>query len=442
MNVTLGGEGGQNESPSFASLPTGDVCGRTPEPRLQPQPRWLTPNSSFSSRSTMEGDSGQADLDKLNLFFPGEVVQAIQESVPWTLFPCLMPPPDEAGCLRADVDIQMDTASSAPKEVPLAFPFACTLTITGAGRGLKFEVVNLDNLAQPPESVTTLGEWSVKCWVASDDAPTYMFGRIFPISPELTKDDILTGLTVLDDSPTKIVDAIRLPAHVRDDGQTEANMAIRIKFRGPLPDRVSLDYAVYWVRPHTLPVLRCTRCLLFGHGNATCNMRGVCPAGVLPFCGGDHRPANKQCPAYLQAVQVKTAPARGYLLHVGREAEAEGHPPWDLPFQGPPAQELSSPTRHLPCLPAPASQPAPGPAPAKPLSPTVNVVQMVCGCVTPTRPPHCQWILFPKTPKTPTVPPAPDRNPPLNKGTDPPSCRRGLIGRIWSVFPSPYPPIS
>ncbi|KAG0718349.1 hypothetical protein GWK47_052558 [Chionoecetes opilio] len=87
----------------------------------------------------------------------------------------------------------------------LLLPPALLLSLNASSlSGIKFEVANLDNLAQPPESVTMLGEWSVKCWVASDDDPTYMFGRIFPISPELTNDDILTGLTVLDDSPTKL----------------------------------------------------------------------------------------------------------------------------------------------------------------------------------------------------------------------------------------------
>ncbi|KAG0720401.1 hypothetical protein GWK47_048589 [Chionoecetes opilio] len=72
-----------------------------------------------------------------------------------------------------DEDVHMDTISAGPKRSRSPSPSS----------GIKFEVANLDNLAQPPESVTTLGEWSVKCWVASDDDPTYMFGRIFPILP-------------------------------------------------------------------------------------------------------------------------------------------------------------------------------------------------------------------------------------------------------------------
>ncbi|KAG0701133.1 hypothetical protein GWK47_025397 [Chionoecetes opilio] len=50
---------------------------------------------------------------------------------------------------------------------------------------IKFEVANLDTFPAP-ESVTTLGEWSVKCWVASDHDPTYRFGEIFPHLSQLT----------------------------------------------------------------------------------------------------------------------------------------------------------------------------------------------------------------------------------------------------------------
>ncbi|KAG0720021.1 hypothetical protein GWK47_007025 [Chionoecetes opilio] len=278
-----------------------------------------------------------------------------------------------------------------------------TLTITGGGRGIKFEVANLDNLAHPPESVTTLGEWSVKCWVASDDDPTYMFGRIFPVSPEMTNDEILAGLTVLDGSPSVIVSALRLPTPVRD-GESEANMAIRVKFRGPLPDRVSLDNTVYWVRPHTLPVLRCTRCLLFGHGNATCNMKIRCsncsgfhvaegcarPVYCL-FCGDDHRPTYKQCPAYLQAMQVQLLQHEPTCSISDVKRKLRGIHPGTFRPRGPPVREPSSPTRHLPCQPVPgpppACQPNPRPAPCHPMSPSITVVQLAAGCVTPTRPP-------------------------------------------------------
>ena len=191
-----------------------------------------------------------------------------------------------------------------------------TLTITGGGRGIKFEVANLDNLTQPSDLVTTLEEWSVKCWVVTDDDPTYMFARIYPVSPEMSTQEILTNLTILDDAPTQIINVFRLPAFVRK-GQTMTNMAIRIKFRGALSDRITLSSAVYHVRSHTLPVLRCTHYLLFGHSNA-CNGKNHCwrcsgyydsevcsrPESCF-FCDGNHRPIYRQCPAYLQALQLQ-----------------------------------------------------------------------------------------------------------------------------------------
>ena len=126
-----------------------------------------------------------------------------------------------------------------------------------------------------------LPSWSQR-WVVSDDDPTYMFGRICPVSPEMSTQDILTNLTVLDETPTQVIDAFRLPAFVRD-GQMMANMAICIKFKGHLPDRIALNSVMYCVRSHTLPVLRCTRCLLFGLGNISCSGKKHCGR-----CSGYH----------------------------------------------------------------------------------------------------------------------------------------------------------
>ncbi|KAG0725213.1 hypothetical protein GWK47_004764 [Chionoecetes opilio] len=148
-----------------------------------------------------------------------------------------MMPPDDDGRQPAAVD--MDTTSTVPKRSRSPSP---------PSEVSSSRWPTLTTLPTPQSSVTTLGEWSVKCWFASDDDPTYMFGRIFPVSPRNDNDEILAGLTVLDGSPSVIVSALRLPTPVRD-GESEANMAIRVNFRGPLPDRVSLDNAVYWVRP-------------------------------------------------------------------------------------------------------------------------------------------------------------------------------------------------
>ena len=124
-----------------------------------------------------------------------------------------------------------------------------------------------------------------------------MLRRIYPVSPEMFTNTILTNLTIINDCLTQVVDAFTLLAFVWN-GKAMANMVIGIKFRAHLPDRVGFNSAVYCVRCHTLPVLRCcTCCLLFGHSKIRC--------GTCLFCGGNHRPASWQCPAYLQAMQTQ-----------------------------------------------------------------------------------------------------------------------------------------
>ena len=151
-----------------------------------------------------------------------------------------------------------------------------------------------------------------------------------------------------------------------------ANMAIRIKFRGTLPDRIALNSAVYRVRPHTLPVLRCTCCLLFGHGNAFCNGKIRCgrcsgyhdaEACARPetyfFCDGNHCLTYRQCLAYLQALQLQQ------LLHEPDHTITEVkcklrgiHPGSFRPTSSP--EENTAP----PQAPPPASAPQPAPSQA------------------------------------------------------------------------------
>ncbi|MPC74076.1 hypothetical protein E2C01_068421 [Portunus trituberculatus] len=60
----------------------------------------------------------------------------------------------------------------------------------------------------------------------------------------------MTQVTILDGCPTQNVEALRLPDHDKE-GQTVPNLAIHLKFRGPLPERVAIGNMVYHVRPHT-----------------------------------------------------------------------------------------------------------------------------------------------------------------------------------------------
>ncbi|MPC88143.1 hypothetical protein E2C01_083037 [Portunus trituberculatus] len=166
-----------------------------------------------------------------------------------------------------------------------------TLAITGGGQGIKFEVANLVNREQPQE--------------------------IYPVSPKLTKSDIFIQVTILDGCPTQFVDILRLPNYDRGR-QTVLNLAICLKLCGPLPERMAIGSMVYHVRPHTLPVIHCTHCLLFGQGIISCNGHAHCSKcstfhdndGCVRedhslFCSPSYHNTSRQCQAHLQAVQLQ-----------------------------------------------------------------------------------------------------------------------------------------
>ena len=67
-----------------------------------------------------------------------------------------------------------------------------------------------------------------------------MLRRIYPVSPEMFTNTILTNLTVLNDCPTQVVDAFTLPVFVWN-GKAMANMVIGIKFKAHLPDRAGFN---------------------------------------------------------------------------------------------------------------------------------------------------------------------------------------------------------
>ncbi|MPC81380.1 hypothetical protein E2C01_075993 [Portunus trituberculatus] len=196
------------------------------------------------------------------------------------------------------VEKQRSSRAQTPQaSAPLHQYIEQTLAISGGGRGIKFEVANLDRLEQAPESVTRMGIGLLSVgWPPTMTLP-------------------MTLVTILDGYPTQIVDALRLPDHDKDE-QTVQNLAIHLKFCLPLPKRVAIGNMVYHVRPHTLPVMHCTRCLLFGHGNISCNGRAHCRKcsgyhdtdGCVRedhclFCGPSYHPTSKQCPPHIQAVQ-------------------------------------------------------------------------------------------------------------------------------------------
>ena len=327
-----------------------------------------------------------------------------------------------------------------------------TLAITGGGRGIKFEVANLDHLDQPPETVTRLGDWPVKCWVATDDDPTYNFGRIFPVTSDLTEDTIARELSVLDGCPTSLVSVFRLPSYTKD-GKTVPNLAVRLKFRGPIPPRVALDGAVYRVRAHTLPVLRCTRCLMFGHGNISCNGKARCRkcsgfhatdgcsrTDHCLFCGLGHPPTSRQCPAYLRAVAIQELQHKPdhSILDVKRKLRGI------LPGQ----YKTHTPTVQVPASRSQGSQRPPAPPHVQvptPPHPTVTLAPLMQQPLTP--PPHSTPITPSRRPAGQTPKPqrprrSPNRHPttPQRRATRPAFIPEGPYRDNSFIPPTPIAP--
>ncbi|MPC22382.1 hypothetical protein E2C01_015396 [Portunus trituberculatus] len=186
---------------------------------------------------------------------------------------------------------------------------------------------------------------------------------------------------------------------------------------------------VYHVRHHTLPVMCCIRCLLFGHGNISCNEHARCRKfsgfhetdGCVRedhclFYGPNHRPTSKQCPVCLQAVQLQELQHEKAcsLLDIKRKMRgilpSTFHPPKPTPQTHSPSKTghplppslllthprtprgpTSAPTLHSRPTPFQAPTPAPildpTPAPTKPLSPIISVVPLTAQPPTP----KAQW---------------------------------------------------
>ncbi|MPC56500.1 hypothetical protein E2C01_050461 [Portunus trituberculatus] len=84
----------------------------------------------------------------------------------------------------------------------------------------------------------------------------------------------------------ELVNALRLP-DLDKDGQTVPNLAIRLKFRGPVPERVTIGNMI---------TMKCSGY----HDTDGCVREDHCL-----FCCSGHCPTSKQCPARLQAVQLQ-----------------------------------------------------------------------------------------------------------------------------------------
>ena len=197
-----------------------------------------------------------------------------------------------------------------------------SVKVLGRGQAIRFEIPSLDDLNLSLTDITTLGGHKVRCFVprsGGQDLHIINYGKIHPVSPDLTEKEILENLGLLDHTSSKILAVTRLKA--KSEGGEQVNtMTVRIKFKGPLPSRVCINQHSYPILPFTHSVLRCFTCWRFGHGQLTCRSKVRCSncsgfhsaknctnSPSCYFCNGTHKITSKKCPVFKQALEIQVS---------------------------------------------------------------------------------------------------------------------------------------
>lgn len=127
-------------------------------------------------------------------------------------------------------------------------------------------------------------------------------------------------------SDLEIVDIKRLRRKVTDretgkDIYVDRQMVLLTFLGSSIPDKIRINFCTFPVEPWVHPVIRCFRCLRFGHvadqckGNVRCSQCGAlghnfqkCIA-ESPYCiycqDNSHHSASKKCPAYIRQHNIK-----------------------------------------------------------------------------------------------------------------------------------------
>ncbi|XP_043205782.1 uncharacterized protein LOC122372548 [Amphibalanus amphitrite] len=166
------------------------------------------------------------------------------------------------------------------------------------------------------------------------DPITRVQGSIW--APEL---DMLDPADLLEDFGAQGVTAVFRPPR-------GPKAILYLTFSGSsLPDRVTAGYLSYRTRLVVPKPRRCRRCQKYGHGEAQCRGHELCgrcsgrhlttdciathPA--CPACGGSHEASHRDCPKWLQEMQIATLIHRQRMLPKQARAVANR----DFGFQAP-----------------------------------------------------------------------------------------------------------
>ena len=181
----------------------------------------------------------------------------------------------------------------------------CSVKNLGSSGNYRLKIRDENNSMEPLENIQQLGSGlKVRCWYASSDQ-TSAFGKIGPISTNVSNKYLLETLEPLNGSNAVITSVKRLRNRNGDPTET-----VIIGTQGDLPGEVAANNVAYPVSVYIRDPLRCFKCHFFGHGTLTCRFyKNRCfrcgdfhddlekcnTDYFCIFCKGSHRYTSKEC---------------------------------------------------------------------------------------------------------------------------------------------------
>lgn len=157
-----------------------------------------------------------------------------------------------------------------------------------------------------------VGDRAVECFIPGSSSKGVQ-GVIYGVDTDISEDELFRNLQGAEVSGVRRFKTMR-------DGERKDSTAVLVTFKeDALPQRVSLGFITYPVKPYDRPPFRCFKCQRFGHVAAVCrgdqrcgkcggqHDRRECDSNELKCCncGGSHMAGFRGCVHAVRAQQVE-----------------------------------------------------------------------------------------------------------------------------------------
>jgi len=195
-----------------------------------------------------------------------------------------------------------------------------SLRVIGDGKAIRFEVVDISKIG-PLNEIKYLGNWEINCkQPASNNDQGCSYGTISPVETDIEIEEIKEKTKILWGPDTYIKDITRIhkPSKISGENKWIPTKSLKITFRGPLPNKLTIGHISYKVYQYTFPISKCFKCLMYGHGLISCKNKIRCskcsqqdhkykdcknPPHCF-FCKGNHTAYDKTCPIHQKAQEI------------------------------------------------------------------------------------------------------------------------------------------